>query len=492
MLVLITFFIALITSILFYVHRKWEEDDAKMGISGPPCLPVLGNILEMKKYFKDDTANDRYLEFFEKYGDTFRLRLGPKLIIFTRDIKVVENIVNNPKFKKSSDYKLYEPWLGDGLLLSHGEKWHKLRKLLTPAFHFEILERFIPIYEDHGKIFVDKIRKLGEDKAVSIVPWFHAYTLDVISESSMGYKLNAQNDPQSKFVLANKGLLDVTIQRFYFPQYRIDWIWRLTSMYRKEKALIEYFHNFVDEIITKRRDFLLSEGASKQKRPALLDILLQGQVDGQPLSNEVIRAEVNNFMLAGHETTGTTLGFLAYILAKNQDVQQKVYEEICEKGLNNTEKSLKIIDLNSLEYFNTVIKETLRLYPILSGALKESSEDLRVGKIFVPANTAVCTAIRSIHLNEKHFDNPREFDPSRWEQETSKEERSPYTYQPFSAGLRNCIGQKFALLELKCLMVEILREFSMELEDPDFEIDARWGSLGYSKEDIMVKFKARH
>lgn len=76
---------------------------------------------------------------------------------------------------------MYEPWLGDGLLLSFGEKWHKMRKLLTPAFHFQILERFIPIYEDHGKIFVEKIRKLGDDKVINVVPWFHAYTLDVIS-----------------------------------------------------------------------------------------------------------------------------------------------------------------------------------------------------------------------------------------------------------------------------------------------------------------------
>lgn len=66
-------------------------------------------------------------------------------------------------------------------MVSFGDKWHKMRKLMTPAFHFQILERFIPIYEDQGKIFIEKIRQLGDDKTINIVPWFHAYTLDVIS-----------------------------------------------------------------------------------------------------------------------------------------------------------------------------------------------------------------------------------------------------------------------------------------------------------------------
>lgn len=79
-----------------------------------------------------------------------------------------------------------------------------MRKLLTPAFHFQILERFIPIYQEEGKIFLNKIRRLSEGEAIDVVPWFHAFALNVIAESSMGVKLHAQDDPNSKFVVANK------------------------------------------------------------------------------------------------------------------------------------------------------------------------------------------------------------------------------------------------------------------------------------------------
>lgn len=94
-----------------------------------------------------------------------------------------KQVANNPRFEKPQSYKLYEPWLGNGLILSSGEKWHKMRKLLTPAFHFQILERFIVIYEEQGQVFLEKLSKLEKNEVVNIVPWFHAYALDVISGS---------------------------------------------------------------------------------------------------------------------------------------------------------------------------------------------------------------------------------------------------------------------------------------------------------------------
>lgn len=103
-------------------------------------------------------------------------------MIVSRDPKITEAIVNNPKFGKSEEYQMLRPWLGDSLLISEGEKWHKMRKLLTPAFHFQILERFLPVFEEQVEILIKIIRKeIQNPKGIDVFPKFHALTLDIIS-----------------------------------------------------------------------------------------------------------------------------------------------------------------------------------------------------------------------------------------------------------------------------------------------------------------------
>uniref|UniRef100_A0A336LZX9 CSON009395 protein n=1 Tax=Culicoides sonorensis TaxID=179676 RepID=A0A336LZX9_CULSO len=430
---------------------------------------------------------------FKQYGDTYRVRIGPNLLIFTRDVKIIESIVNNPKFVKSDDYKLYEPWLGNGIVLASGERWHKMRKLLTPAFHFQILERFIPIYQDQGKIFLRKIRELNENESINIVPWFHSFALDVIMESSIGVKLGAQSDPTSKFVKANKDLLDKIALRFYYPLYRFNFIWKLSSHYKRVSNCISYINEIVSKVINERRSNILNETSEKleKQRPALLDILLQGTIDDKPLSNETICDEMKTFMMAGHETTGTTLSFITYMLAKYPHVQDEIYSELIKNYLDDCDKPLTIRDINSLAYLDCVIKETLRLFPILPDGFKQCGEDVKFGEYFVPANTPIVTCIIGLHSYEKYFENPDEFNPERWKDEMSAEKRNPYAYQPFSAGLRNCIGQKFAMLEMKTLLIEILREYVIELSPKDFEMKLRSTTLLYPGNGVQVKFKKR-
>lgn len=131
--------------------------------------------------------------------------MGPVKMIVSRDPKITEAIVNNPKFVKSIEYKMLKPWLGDSLVISEGEKWHKMRKLITPAFHFQILERFIPIFEEKVKIMIENIKtEMNNSKGIDVFPKYHALTLDIISETSMGVQLNVQRDSQSKFMETNE------------------------------------------------------------------------------------------------------------------------------------------------------------------------------------------------------------------------------------------------------------------------------------------------
>ncbi|XP_063696379.1 cytochrome P450 4V2-like [Culicoides brevitarsis] len=487
MLLLLTLIFAIIPLLVIYSWLKWEQEDAKMGISGPPTLPVLGNLVELWKSARSFKEFEKFLEYTKTYGDTFRVRLGPKLMICTRDVKIMEQIANDPKFIKSHEYRFFKPWWGEGLVLSNGEKWMKFRKLLTPAFHFQILERFLPIFHEQTDVLVEKLKNLEDEEAIDVTSYLHSFSLDVIAETAMGVKLNTQLNVQSKFVDYNAQVSHMIYKRIFNPFLANDFIWKILGYERRANHYIKYIQNYIIDIITKRREILLSSDLSKRpKRSAFLDIML---LSDQQISNEEIRSETMVFMFAGHETTASTLGFFLYCVAKYQNVQKKLLEEIRK---NEEEiKELTLQNINSYKYLDCVIRETLRMFPISAFTPKMRTEDLKIGDIFIPKETTVMTLVLASHMNEKYFESPEKFIPERFDSEVDCASRNPYAYQPFSAGLRNCLGQRFAVLEMKVAAIKILTEFEVSLGWESFRVDRIQSNTMKSKNGIHLKFKKR-
>lgn len=125
------------------------------------------------------------------YGGSFRIRTLHKLIIFVGDAVAFEDVVNDPKVHKAFSYQFYSHWLGQSTVITSGERWSKLRKLVTPAFHFQILEDFVKVFEEQGRILVNRLEGT-RGECIDVSPFIKNYTMDVISETAMGIKLNAQ------------------------------------------------------------------------------------------------------------------------------------------------------------------------------------------------------------------------------------------------------------------------------------------------------------
>lgn len=116
----------------------------------------------------------------------------------------LQQIVTNATFnRKAKDYEYMHEWLGIGILLDHGPNWFKHRKALTEAFHFRVLENFMPIYQEQSEILVEKLLSFG-GRAVDVFPVFKLYTLDVILETAMGVRCRAQEN-DSDYVRAVAG-----------------------------------------------------------------------------------------------------------------------------------------------------------------------------------------------------------------------------------------------------------------------------------------------
>lgn len=199
------------------------------------------------------------------------------------------------------------------------------------------------------------------------------------------------------------------------------------------------------------------ENFGTKRRLAFLDILLIAQKEGADLTDSEIREEVDTFMFEGHDTTSSAIAFAIYQLALNPVEQQRAYEEAI--AMEGREKE-------TMKYLEAVIKETLRLYPSVPFFGRCLQEDFEVRGMKIPKGVNVSVFAYMCQRSEKWFPEPDKFDPERFL--SAEKELHPYAFVAFSAGPRNCIGQKFAMLELKCSLAYILRHFEI-LPPENFE-----------------------
>lgn len=464
--------IGVIVTILAYVVHLWTRNahlkQLASKIPGPPVYPLVGNGLAITRHPKGVIY---YLcDMQRKYGRIVRHWIGTSLYVHLTNPDDVEILLRDTvNITKSSTYDFLKPWLGEGLITSSGQHWHTHRKIITPAFHFNILEKFVEVFNEKGAVLMKLLSQKMDGKSFNIYPFINLYALDAIMETSMGTKFNAQENKESIYIKAIHRLAEIVVIRTFSPFLRSKVIFPLTAIGKEHDSILKTLHDHAVKVIQNKRDDLEISGEldmdkinekdefGKKKRLAFLDLLLAGQRAGSGLSDKDIIEEAHTFMFAGHDTTSSAMAFAIYYLSKHQTVQEKVYNEICQIfGPENNDLNLK--DLNSTQYLDMVIKEVLRLTPPVSTYSRKIEKDLQLSKYLVPAGASVTVFSYMLHRNEEIFPNAEKFDPERFSAENSKN-RHPYAYVPFSAGPRNCIGQKYAQLEIKSTLIKMIRNF---------------------------------
>ncbi|XP_017867898.1 PREDICTED: cytochrome P450 4p1-like [Drosophila arizonae] len=418
------------------------------------------------------------------------------------DAENFDNILNDQNMiSKGLGYQFLHPFLRTGLLTSTGQKWHSRRKMLTPTFHFNILSQFAEIFKTESFKFVKQFE--GKDEvSISLSELIPRFTLNSICETAMGIKLDnmaAKGDRyRENFSMIEKRF----ISRISNPIYWNDTIYRLFGA-SKDKQFLEEVHGFSSAIIAKRRKLLAEEikekkndqeaiddiYINKKQRFAMLDTLIFAEKDGL-IDHVGICEEVDTLMFEGFDTTSIGLIFGLMNMSLYQDKQELCYQEISEHIADDF-SNLDLNQLSKLKYLECFIKETMRLFPsvpIMSRmAVKET--ELPNGLI-LPPGAVTMLHIYGLHRNPKYWSSPEEFQPERFLPENSKD-RHTYAFMPFSAGQRNCIGQKYAMLEMKTLLIVVLKKFKvLPLIDPK-DLVFQTGITLRCKNNIKVKLVKR-
>ncbi|XP_063012090.1 cytochrome P450 4V2 isoform X1 [Melospiza melodia melodia] len=482
----------------------WRQRRMLKSIPGAsPCYPVLGNALLFERKGEDFFKQiEFYTEKFRSWP-LFKLWIGPVPVIFLYHPDSVEAILNNSKhIEKSYLYKFLHPWLGTGLLTSTGDKWRSRRKMITPTFHFAILSDFLEVMNEQGNILVKKLEKHVDKEPFNVFMDITLCALDIICETAMGRNVGAQKNKDSDYVSAIYRMGDLIQRRQMSPWLWPDFLYVLFKQGREHNRKLNILHNFTDMVIAEKAEELKntqqkkhdndgnSEESGSKKRKAFLDMLLNATDDeGKKLSYRDIREEVDTFMFEGHDTTAAAMNWVLYLLGRNPEVQKKVHREL-DEVFDNTERPVTTEDLKNLRYLECVVKEALRLYPSVPMFARSLREDCCIRGYQIPRGANVLVLTYALHRDPEVFPDPEEFRPERFFPENSKG-RHPYAYVPFSAGPRNCIGQRFAQMEEKTLLALILRRFWVESCQKPEELGLCGELILRPNKGIWIKLKSR-
>ncbi|XP_026829543.1 cytochrome P450 4C1 [Ooceraea biroi] len=471
-------------------------------IPGPPMFPIIGDIGSMTF-----TSTEQFLELivarFKKYNCLYKIWLFMIAYIIISHPDDIQTLVNSTRNnEKGMAYTLLHSWLGDGLLLSKGAKWQERRKILTPAFHFHILKRFFDILIEESNHMAKSLKDIKSSTVEDLASVVSHHTLNIISETSMGISLrNVSTLEQQQYRETIHELGETLFYRVMRPWYYSDMIFTMSPRYKNEITCLKILHEFTEKVIKERKQyhestngrFLNFEKAEEdeeiigggKKRLAMLDLLIAASKDTN-LSDLDIREEVDTFMFEGHDTVAMALTFAILLLAEHKDAQDRVRDEVNAVMEENGGK-LTMAALQNLTYLERCLKETMRLYPSVFFILRKLTEDVKMQSYLVPGGTQVYIDILHLHKNPEFWPNPEIFDPDRFLPELVQD-RHPFAYVPFSAGSRNCIGQRFAMMEMKVVVATLVHNFYLESMQRLADVRVTCNILLRPAERLRVKF----
>ncbi|XP_054156278.1 cytochrome P450 4C1-like [Oppia nitens] len=523
----------LIISVIYfyYKHKNRYRDSCLATIPGPrPRYPLIGNLdlFSIPGVPYNKSIYPTLISLCKQYNNygIYKLLIGhkPVVVIFKSDL-MTKIFSSNINIDKSYIFNFLTDWLGDSLVMTTGSKWKGRRKLLTPAFHMKILDDYQPLINEQTSIFVKKIIDISIDRQqyIDIREPLTLLTLDIICETAMGVQIGAQLGKNKTYVQTIHDIGEIFMKRIFSPWIWSDVLFYRTTIGRKFRKTLETSHSFTRNVINEKKNMFITNNnnnksdnkkqisndnndnyflTNNKKSMAFMDLLLDYHIKDNKLSVDDIREEVDTVMFAGHDTTSVSLGWTIYLIGLHPKVQEKIHEELTtifgsdnDNNDNDINRDITSADIQRMTYLDCVLKESLRMYPSAPLIARRLVEDCPVGdnndnnnNYVIPAGVDVFLMVRQMHYNREVFADPNQFRPERFQSDSSMSQINAYNYVPFSAGPRNCIGKRFAIIVEMIVLAKILLNFSIESLEPLDSIETSVELMFRAKSPLNVRF----
>jgi cytochrome P450 family 9 len=500
------FVLGVLVSVLIYYKlirpcSYWKDRGVKHARSWP-LVGSMGAVVLKRRPFATvslDLYNkypeERYVGYMQ-FTQNFLLIRDLDLIkkITTQDFNHFQSHV---RFGQSDS----DPLLSKNLLFMSGEEWKSLRSSLSPAFTSSKMRNMYLMVEECAENFVNHYQA---DVEVEMRDVFSRFTTDVIASTAFGITVDSFKEPNNEFFAMGVILTKLTAWqtvKIIMTQMSKS-VGNLFGIQVFPKRATEFFKRIVKDNIEKREAegivrpdliHLLMEARKGKLKPesggdnregfaAVEESQIEPSSKEVELSDEHILAQAMLFFFAAFDTVSTAASFMAYELALNPDIQKKLQEEI-DSVKSKHDGKIPYDALLSMKYLDQVVSETLRKWPpnfetdrlCVKDYLIPSTNPDEKG-FLVKKGIVALVPMMALQRDPQYYPEPDRFDPERFNDE-NKSKVVPGTYLPFGMGPRNCIGSRFALLEIKSVFCHLLGKFDI---------------TPYDKTEIPMKLSSKH
>nr|DAB41811.1 TPA_inf: cytochrome P450 CYP405A19 [Calycopis cecrops] len=489
-----------------YYWKKLSE------FPGDPPLPLIGNMLQLG--FDSDEMHLALMSMWKRHGkQNFRLNIGSKNWIMLTNEEDVKTLLNHTKelSKPSPRNKSMMYFFGMSVSSSEGERWRLTRKLMSASLSNSTLASQVHFINDYSKQLFNHLDNFVDKNEVDFYKYLMPYTLDIIIETLMGVDSSFLNDLDNIYLKESGKAIRILTENMFSYWRGNTPLFEITPMYREMINCASELRSYSMKVINKRKEILRENGnlirednledlfikngdihesefaeIRRDEYVGFLDNLLLCQdYKGGSFSDEMICDELTLITFAGHYTISVTISHALFCMAKYPEVQKKVHEEQKYILKNNISSEIDIQDLHEMKFLEAVMKEAIRFFPTISSIGRELQNDLRFqdGRV-APAGTILAVFYEALYHNEEAYPEPENFNPERFLDPINK-----FSFVPFSAGPRGCIGYRFAWMTMKATLSHLLRRYEFFPGDSEPQFVAR--VVTESKNGVKLKLRRR-
>jgi len=404
----------------------------RAGLPPGPRTPSLWQSLRLMRFRHSFVPKMRAM-----YGDVFALKLVPDgrpLVLFDRVSATKQIFASDPEnFHAGKANAVLGPIMGEhSLLLVDGAQHKRARKLLMPAFRASAMEGYRSVVTQLAK---DEVGSWTPGKEFRSLERMNALTLEVILRVVFGV---ADEDRLSKLRPLVNATVDVK------PIVLLGWGYPFLQKFGPWKKVVEVQRDLDTLLYAEIRERRAATDLH-ERTDVLSQLLLVGESEGeQPLSDAELRDQLVTLLLAGHETTASGLSWALYELGRHPELMRRAQQAAVQ---------------GDDDHLEAVMKESLRLHPIIPMVVRFLMKPATIGGVQLPAGVSVGPSILLSHQDPEHFPEPEQFRPDRF----IDGHPTPNTWIPFGGGVRRCIGAGFSLMEGVVVLREVLSTYDVDV-----------------------------